>query len=383
MQPQDSTGRIHKETFIISTAVLLALCVVAVVVRFIIRFRVQKLSFSIDDGFLLVAFGLLICSLVIMYTQVIWRMYIIVALQTRVRGVMPPSDWMQISFHFHKWVTVCGMLAWASVVAVKLSFLFFFKKLIDRLPLLNLYWWLVVFFNLASLRYGTAIWYVGCPYYFDLRELQCATGSYKKLLVRHSTAQMTLDLLGDALILAIPICVIWKIKVQWSQKVALTSSLCLTVFMMVTTVARLAGLIYNDIVDTIWEIFWTLTSGEVGVFLAAATAFRSFFVSRKQSRYTANQQAQRFFSASFAARHNRKKRKNTLDETLNTKKEKSLLGLPNVPRAQMAGLQTFIDVQGRIQSVQAGSRGSTTCDNEEELSRLHSSTSSKEPMITS
>lgn len=142
----------------------------AVTVRFIIRFRVQKLSFSIDDGFLLVAFGLSLSSLVIMYTEVIWRMYIIVALQTHVPGVIAPPDWMQISFHFHKWVTVCGMLAWASVVAVKFSFLFFFKKLIDRLPLLNFYWWVVVVFNLMSFGYGTAIWYVGCPYFFDLRE---------------------------------------------------------------------------------------------------------------------------------------------------------------------------------------------------------------------
>jgi hypothetical protein len=150
--------------------VLLAVCVVAVTIRFIIRFSVLKLSFSADDGFLLIAFGLLVCSLVVMYTEVIDRMYLIVALQTGVPGVVPPPDWMQVSFHFHKWVTVCGMLAWTSVVAVKFSFLCFFKKLIDRVPLLNYYWWVVVVFNLACLGYGIAIWYVGCPYYFDLRE---------------------------------------------------------------------------------------------------------------------------------------------------------------------------------------------------------------------
>lgn len=99
--------------------------------------------------------------------------------------------------------------------------------------------------------------------------------------------------------------------------------------MMATTVTRFAGLIYDDIVDTMWEIFWTLTSGEVGGFLAAATAFRSFFVSRKQSRYTAKQQAQRFFSASFAAKFNRKKRNHTLDDMLNTRQAKGPFGLAN------------------------------------------------------
>lgn len=137
----------------------------------------QKQPFSVDDGFLLVALGLLLSSLIIMYWQIIDRMYLIVALQRRVPGVIPPTDWMQISFHFHKWVTVCGMLAWACVVAVKFSFLYFFKKLIDRLPALNYYWWFVVTFNVACLGYGISIWYIGCPYFFDPREREYITSS--------------------------------------------------------------------------------------------------------------------------------------------------------------------------------------------------------------
>ncbi|EMD68471.1 hypothetical protein GGP41_003316 [Bipolaris sorokiniana] len=382
MKPEDTAGRVPKEALIISQSVMLALCVVAVTTRFIIRFRVQKQSFSADDGFLLLAFSLLLCSVVVMFKEVMNRMYLIVALQTGVPGVIPPPDWMQISFHFHKWVTVCGMVAWASVVAVKLSFLFFFKKLIDRVPVLNYYWWVVVLFNLACLGYGTAIWYIGCPYYFDPRELQCATGRFKKLLVHHSTAQMVLDLVGDAMILAIPICIIWQIKVQWTQKVALASSLCLTVIMMATTVARLAGLINNDMVDTIWELYWTVVSAQVGVFLAAATAFRSFFVSRKNSKaLTPKEQAQRFFSASFAAKFNRKRKDTLLDDTLESGTEKGPLGLPAVPRAQMTGLRTFINDQGEIQSIQVNSPESTLYSKEEDSARLHSSASSKEPVV--
>ncbi|KAE8825672.1 hypothetical protein HRS9139_08782 [Pyrenophora teres f. teres] len=377
MLPQDYTGRIHRDAFIISTAVLLAVCLLAIATRFIIRFRMQKQPFSVDDGFLLVALGLLLSSIIIMYWQIMDRMYLIVALQRGVPGVVPPADWMQISFHFHKWVTICGMLAWSCVVAVKFSFLYFFEKLIDRLPALNYYWWFVVTFNVACLGYGIAIWYIGCPYFYDPRELECASGPYKRLLVHHSTAQMTLDLVGDGLILAIPICVIWKIKVQWSQKIALMSSLCLTVFMMATTVTRLAGLIYNEMVDTIWEIYWTLISGEVGVFLAAATAFRSFFVARKASKNgTPQQQAQRFFSASFVAKFNRKKR-STLDDTMDSHKEKGIFGLPRVPRPQITGLRTFIDKHGRVQPIMSGSMSSTVCGTDDTNS-LRSSSIKKE-----
>ena len=159
------------------------------------------------------------------------------------------------------------------------------------------------------------------------------------------------------------------------------SSLCLTVFMMATTVTRLAGLIYNEMVDTIWEIYWTLISGEVGVFLAAATAFRSFFVARKASKNgTPQQQAQRFFSASFVAKFNRKK-KSTLDDTMDSHNEKGAFGLPRVPRAQITGLKTFIDEHGRVQPIKSGSMSSTVYGNDSDITSLHSSSIKKEPGI--
>jgi len=152
------------------------------------------------------------------------------------------------------------------------------------------------------------------------------------------------------------------------------SSLCLTVFMMATTVTRLAGLIYDEMVDTIWEIYWTLISGEVGVFLAAATAFRSFFVARKASKNgTPQQQAQRFFSASFVAKFNRKK-KSTLDDTMESRNEKGAFGLPRVPRAQITGLRTFIDERGRVQPIKTDSMSSTVDgNNDSDVNSMRSS----------
>ncbi|KAF1839161.1 hypothetical protein BDW02DRAFT_643996 [Decorospora gaudefroyi] len=383
MLPQDYAGRIHRDAFVISTSLLLALVLLAVATRFLVRFRMQKLPFSADDGLLLVALALVLISVILTHLQVLDRMYLVIGLQMGVQGIAVPTNWVDISYQFHKWVTVVNMCSWTAVIAVKFSFLFFFKKLIDRLPVLNCYWWFVVVFNLGCLGYGTAVYYIGCPYYFDPRELECAAGHYKAVLVNHSVAQMVLDLVGDALILAIPICVIWTIKVQWTQKVALMSSLCLTVFMMITTIARVAGLIHNDMVDSIWEIYWTIVSAEVGVFMAAATAFRSFFVARNNIKgSTPRQQAPRFFSASFVAKFNRKKR-STMDDSLDTQKE-SPFGLPKVPRAQMTGLRTFIDEQGRIQTIQSHSASSTVCDNDEyyDLRPLHSSsTYRKEPAI--
>jgi hypothetical protein len=136
----------------------------------VIRFRVQKLSFFFDYGFLIAAFSYLLVGLIVMHLEVLDRMCFITALQSRVEGVIPPPDWIQMSFQFHKWVTVCNMLAWCAVMSVKFSFMFFFKKLIDRLPSLNIYWWFLVVYSTACWGYGISVYYIGCPYYFDLRE---------------------------------------------------------------------------------------------------------------------------------------------------------------------------------------------------------------------
>ncbi|KAF2710376.1 hypothetical protein K504DRAFT_476355 [Pleomassaria siparia CBS 279.74] len=370
MAPQDSVGRIHRDDFVISTSVLLGLCVVAVAIRFVIRLHVQKVKFAADDGVLLVALCTLICSFVVVYTQVLDRMYLIIGLQAGL-VIPPPADWMQISFQFHKWVTVSNMLGWTAVMTIKLSFMLFFKKLIDRLPVLNYYWWVLMAYQLGCFGYGLAVYYVGCPYYFDPRELECASGPYKKVLIHDATAQLVLDLVGDGLILVMPIAVIWQIRVQWSQKVALMASLCLTIFMMISTIARVAGLIYNGAVDSIWETYWTLISAEVGVFLAAATAFRTFFVTRNNSKaYTPRQESKRFFAPSFVAKFQRKK-KSDLDETLDTQQG---YGLPNVPRGQITGMRTFIDRQGKSQHTQTTSMSSTVYDHTDgDLVPLHTS----------
>jgi len=97
------------------------------------------------------------------------RMYMLVALQTVVPGIIPPKDWLQESYRFHKWVTVVLMLAWSTIAAVKFSFLLFFKKLIRQVQGLNNFWWITVIFNIGAFGYGIAVYYVACPYYNDPR----------------------------------------------------------------------------------------------------------------------------------------------------------------------------------------------------------------------
>lgn len=128
----------------------------------------QKQQIAIDDVLILLALSLLIASSTVMYHEVLDRMYQLSALQEGIDVEIP--DLMEMSYQYHKFYTICLMLGWTSFNAIKFSFLFFFKRMIDRLPTWMIYWWIVVVYTTGVMAYGFATRYVSCPYFNDPRE---------------------------------------------------------------------------------------------------------------------------------------------------------------------------------------------------------------------
>lgn len=195
-----------------STAVLLAVCLIAVAARFYIRLRVQK-QLSIDDGFLVVALCCLISALGILYLITIDKMYLAEALTLDLSSAYLPPDFLQQIFDFQKWITITLMLIWCAIMAVKFSFLFLFWKLIDLIRPLVTYWWVVTVYNVAVLGFGVSVYYLACPYYYSLEGckstmagrtttanswvVECASGPGLKRTLSYALAQMVMDLVGD------------------------------------------------------------------------------------------------------------------------------------------------------------------------------------------
>ncbi|KAL2835868.1 hypothetical protein BJY01DRAFT_252307 [Aspergillus pseudoustus] len=272
--------RITRDAFTISTSVLFGLASVSVVTRTVIRISQRRLRFAIDDVLVFVAYGFLLSTFVIIYVKVINPMYW--RPSPGLQGLELASIIMRTTYRLHVWTFVSMTTATCSLGAVKFSFLWFFKKMIDRIRAWEIYWWAVTLYTLATLLYGVTIPFTGCPFFYDPRIVECSAGSRKKLILTQAIVYYALDIISDILILAIPVRIIRKIRVRPSQKVALSLSLCLTVIIIALGIVRLAGLIYNGAVDSIWSAYWQFVITEVGVILAAAVAFRSFFVARNK-----------------------------------------------------------------------------------------------------
>ncbi|EHK98534.1 hypothetical protein M7I_5618 [Glarea lozoyensis 74030] len=79
---------------------------------------------------------------------------------------------------------------------------------------------------------------------------QCTTSVPLRAAVGYSLAQMVLDVVGDLLIIAIPIKLILAIKISPKKEIYLTLSLCLTVILIIVTIIRASGLVNKGKLDT-------------------------------------------------------------------------------------------------------------------------------------
>ena len=112
------------------------------------------------------------CAMVTILTFT-YQMYLTEAMLFPSPQQQLPPDFIQQAFDYQKMVTVVLILTWCSIASVKFSFLFLFKRLIDRIRPLIVYWWVVTAFNVAVALYGAVIYVVACPWFYSIKSGTC------------------------------------------------------------------------------------------------------------------------------------------------------------------------------------------------------------------
>lgn len=166
-------------------------------------------------------------------------------------------------------------------------------------------------------------------------------------------------------VLYIPCRLIWKIEVRLGQKLALASTLCLTIVVVICTVIRAAGLRNGNRVDFVWETYWQYIAASTGLSMTAATAFRSLFISHRSDQEREQEQSgshRHWFSSVrrklggkkvFARRSWPSKppsSKQSGDTTLGSSSVDHDLELGNVESGTITGLRSFIHNFGRTKA---------------------------------
>ncbi|KAI4193838.1 MAG: hypothetical protein LQ348_002764 [Seirophora lacunosa] len=335
MDNYDGVGRIPRQAFLVSTSLLLAVCLVSVVARYYIRIVIQK-EFALDDAFLAFGTACMITAMAVLYTNMD-NMYLTEALIYSPALLATGSPDLNGVFEFGKLVKASLILTWVAMMAVKFSFLALFKRLIDRMPGLLRYWWFVVAFNLAVTGYGASVYFVACP---DIRGTKASKFftlddrgrlSLDDLIVLHSRVSRRSNTTQDRTICSIP---------AGSRHLRRSS--------------EASGLEWKGNLDVLWEVYFQIIAAEVGLILVAVTAFRQLFVSRINQNRRAPPKSPPFWTgavntmrglldprrwtSSYSGYRNGPQGRGS------ERKPKGLFGrLPDIPGATMTGVRTFID----------------------------------------
>lgn len=331
MAPYDNAGRIPKTNFLVASIVLFVLSVIFAIGRIAIRLRYQK-SLAIDDAFLIFAVVCLIVALGLLFAC-LSSTYLLEALITGDPNVIIPADIIDQVQWFRKLSTAFLVLTFTTIFAVKFSFLFLFKSLIRNVRNMNIYWWIVVVTTAAVWAFGVVENFLPCPT-FGPRSLTCAQGSEYPKALGWSAAIIVQDVLTDLMIIVIPILLLWRVQIKLQQKLALGFSLCLSIIMIITAIVQISGIhAPANTIDVVWEIFWQLMEACIAVIMVSLTAFRSLFVAHGSGAKSPPKKPslrKRMLNSRIAVG---RKRANDSEETER---------LPEVPRATLTGMRTFI-----------------------------------------
>lgn len=135
----------------------------------------------------------------------------------------------------------------------------------------------------------------------------------------------------------IPIRMLWNMQVKLRQKLAIGTTLCLSIAMIITCIVQIAAIrTSSDAIDISWEIFWQLAEACIAVLMVSLTALRSLFVGqisriRPASPWSSGQ-AKRWLQHKVF--RNSKSSSGESDATDR--------GLPKIPRATLTGMRTLI-----------------------------------------
>jgi hypothetical protein len=170
-----------------------------------------------------------------------------------------------------------------------------------------------------------------------------------------------------ASVVSLPIIVLWNSLLSRSTKFGLAIFLCLSIFMAICAIIRLAGFHYKGLEDDTWEFFWQHIEGAVSVMMASITAFRTLFI-KQTTNNPENIEPPNNNTPAETSFHRLFRRFQTLaraqpDEIPASMQNGPVLKLPKLPSPVFTGVRSFIRGNNRTRTeTDASAATSVTID---------------------
>lgn len=164
-----------------------------------------------------------------------------------------------------------------------------------------------------------------------------STANYRTL--RDTGITTAMDITTDALVVSIPIILLWRVRINLRQKIGLSILLCLSLVMVVIAIARMSGIKLNsENVDIVWLAFWQQQECSIAVIMISISAFRSLFVANASKGPSPKD-----FS--------KPRYRNRLYLKFTGSEKNTGFGLPQIPGATLTGMRSVIRDGGQSEDL--------------------------------
>ncbi|QLI65189.1 uncharacterized protein G6M90_00g011960 [Metarhizium brunneum] len=173
---------------------------------------------------------------------------------------------------------------WLTLWSVKWSLLFTFKRLTDGLPLYNRIWWAVLVFSVLTFIGCCISNFTSCSSmhaWFTAGE--CATARDSRAKDISLWFSLGADLATDLLIMAVPVRVIWNLRISPVEKISIGVVFLVGILTMATAIIRSVSLessVSSGQVSTTWLILWAGIEGAVAIIVGCLPSFAIFIRGR-------------------------------------------------------------------------------------------------------
>ncbi|KAF1950254.1 hypothetical protein CC80DRAFT_598276 [Byssothecium circinans] len=302
----DSGANISKRSFDVSIGILFSLAMISILLRLGIQRRANRQLRPDDYLVLLAALALItVTTLLIVSSPIV---FLNDAISQRI--VIPTPEEAHHGTGIIFWLHILMPLMWLVVYAIKFAFLYFFHGFVylRSKHLLRYYWAVVAMVVVFWIFSSCAIIYV-CPSSSATCHAQAKANpiQYKRREKIVNGMFGAMDILGDLLIITIPILILRDCLMRTRQKIGIAALLCLSVFMVIFAMIRTlaafgkkpkitAG---SGNVSVVWMLYWSEMEACTAVIMASGIVIRSMFVQRSTASVRREQRVRLLFLPSW------------------------------------------------------------------------------------
>ncbi|KAF2787235.1 hypothetical protein K505DRAFT_367528 [Melanomma pulvis-pyrius CBS 109.77] len=215
---------------------------------------------------------------------------------------MPSANFVANAERYFKGSLAVLFLFYVGLWTIKLSFLVFFYKLGEQVAYCRVRWWIVTTITVAS---GAIC--VGTIQYHCLAEslekaaIKCLDRDAIEFQSITLKVNYALDVMTDALIMLLPISILWNVRISMTRRLALVGVFSLVIITMVIAIVRLTVTTdgnkisrSNNPVESTWLYTWHFIESSVGamqaytyftaIIVACLASFRALFSNKKRAR---------------------------------------------------------------------------------------------------